>query len=135
MRVYPTRPTQPPTGDTKRPEYCTAAADGSARIWDASGTHHQLYDFRVTGDGAATAVTYHPVRYELVIGYESGVTRVFDVATTRLLMEGRHHEGRVTRVTFSPEGGRLFSAGEEGSVAVMDAARVSRVFRVGLGWE
>jgi len=78
----------------------------------------------VTGNGGVTAVTYHPVRYELAVGYESGAVRVFDVATTALLRDARQHGGPVLGLGFSPEGARLFSAGADGAVVVVDAARV-----------
>jgi WD40 repeat protein len=73
-----------------RPEYCTASADGSVRIWDVT-SHQQLYEFggssassKVTG--APTAAAYHPRAYQLAVGYSSGLLQLFDVATTTLLL-------------------------------------------------
>lgn len=121
-------PTHPP-----RPEYCTVSSDGTARIWDAScSAGQQLYEFRVTGDGAATALAYHPIRYELAIGFEGGTLRVFDVATTTLLREARQHAGPVVGLLMTPEGARLFSCGADGTVVVCDAVRVSAGQSVGL---
>lgn len=108
-----------------RPEYCTASSDGTARIWDAAaGRHQQLYEFCVTGDGAATAVAYHPIRYELAVGYESGAVRIFDVATTRVLRDARQHAAPVAGLALGSEGARLVSWGADGAVVVCDAARV-----------
>jgi WD40 repeat protein len=112
-----------------RPEYCTAGVDGTARVWDASGEHRQLYEFRVAGDGAASAVTYHPIRYELALGFDSGRVRIFDVATARLLQEARPHRGAIKGLVFGPEGARLVTWSADGSVAVLNATKV----RDGLG--
>jgi hypothetical protein len=59
------------------------------RIWDIT-SHQQLYEFGGSSSskvcGAPTAAAYHPAAYQLVIGYSSGLLRLFDVATTTLLL-------------------------------------------------
>jgi WD40 repeat protein len=72
------------------PEYCTASADGSVRIWDIT-SHQQLYEFGGSSAssracGAPTAAAYHPRAYQLAVGYSTGLLRLFDVATTTLLL-------------------------------------------------
>ena len=117
-------------------EFCTAAADGTGRVWDAAalggtasdgggngGGGGQLFEFRVAGDGAATAAAYHPVRHELALGSEGGRVRVFDVATASLLADRRLHAARVRGAAFSPDGARLITWADDGSVVVADAAR------------
>jgi hypothetical protein len=84
----------------------------------------------VTGDGGAAAAAYHPVRYELAVGYGSGAVRVFDVATTALLAErdgrggGVGMTGGVAGLAFTPEGSRLFAWRCGGGVVALDASRV-----------
>jgi WD40 repeat protein len=71
-----------------RPEYCTASADGSVRIWDIA-SHQQLYEFGGSSSracGAPASAAYHPAAYQLAIGYSSGLLRLFDVATNTLLL-------------------------------------------------
>jgi WD40 repeat protein len=78
-----------------RPEYCTASADGSVRIWDIT-SHQQLYEFcggsTSRACGAPTAAAYHPAAYQLAIGYSSGLLRLFDVATTTLLLVSKQQD-------------------------------------------
>lgn len=104
-------------------------------MWSAPpGPHRQLYEFKVAGDGAATAVAYHPVRYEVAVGYEGGSVRVFDVATAHLLHDARRLAGPVAGLAFGCGGARLAAWGGGGAVAVADAARVRAPRRVGGGF-
>ncbi|WIA16802.1 hypothetical protein OEZ85_013742 [Tetradesmus obliquus] len=109
----------------ERPEYCTASADGSVRIWDIT-SHQQLYEFGGGSSsrtcGAPTAAAYNPRAYQLAVGYSSGLLRLFDVATTTLLLEQQQHKGAVTQLLFAPDGSRLLSCGADGKLVACDAS-------------
>ena len=66
-----------------RPHYCTASSDSSIRVWHLH-THEQLLEFDAPGE-SVTAVTYHPISYEIAAGFHNGRLRVFDVGATALL--------------------------------------------------
>ncbi|WIA37015.1 hypothetical protein OEZ86_013999 [Tetradesmus obliquus] len=110
----------------ERPEYCTASADGSVRIWDIT-SHQQLYEFGGGSSGrtcgAPTAAAYNPRAYQLAVGCSSGLLRLFDVATTTLLLEQQQHKGAVTQLLFAPDGSRLLSCGADGKLVACDASR------------
>ena len=55
----------------------------------------QLYDFRAPEDSPCFA-TFHPVKEILVCGFENGCIRVFDIASTSLIAEHKHHKGQIT---------------------------------------
>jgi WD40 repeat protein len=90
-----------------RLEYCTASADGSVRIWDIT-SHQQLYEFGGSSSssracGAPTSAAYHPAAYQLAIGYSSGLLRLFDVATTTLLLVSKIHNSQYQQQMHVPE--------------------------------
>ena len=49
----------------------------------------QLYDFTASQD-SPTVITYHPTQQAFACGFESGVLRVFNVATTTMLIEHKY---------------------------------------------
>jgi WD40 repeat protein len=80
-----------------RPEYVTVSTDGSVRIWDAT-THQQLFEF---GRGShslgssssaapcrASCAAFSPTGYQLAVGFNEGMVRLFDIATSQLLQVG-----------------------------------------------
>ncbi|KAF8065716.1 WDR90 [Scenedesmus sp. PABB004] len=108
----------------ERPEYATAAADGSVRAWDASA-HAQLCELRAgprRAGGEPCCVAYRPGGDALAVGYACGALRLFDVATTALLAEVQAHAGAVAALAFMPDG-RLISCGADGRAVCCDAAR------------
>ena len=56
---------------------------------------NQLYDFRAPGD-TPCVVCFHPMKEVLVCGFENGCIRVFDVASTSLIVEHKNHRGKIT---------------------------------------
>jgi len=49
----------------------------------------QLYDFTAPQD-CPTVIAYHPTQQVFACGFESGVLRVFNVATTTMLVEHKY---------------------------------------------
>ena len=107
--------------DPHNREFTTTASDGTIRIWDLD-SYDQLYEFLAPGE-CAKCVVYHPRSYVIACGFENGAVRVFDIATTSQLHEYRQHQARVVALTFSSDGAKLFSAGEDGLICVYDAVR------------
>jgi len=107
--------------DPHNREFTTSASDGTIRIWDLD-SYDQLYEFLAPGE-CARCVVYHPRSYIMACGFENGAVRVFDIATTSQLHEYRQHQAPVVSLTFSQDGAKLFSAGEDGLICVYDAVR------------
>ena len=107
--------------DPHNREFTTTASDGTIRIWDLD-SYDQMYEFLAPGE-CARCVVYHPSSYVMACGFENGAVRVFDIASTSQLHEYRQHQARVVSLTFSSDGAKLFSAGEDGLICVYDAVR------------
>ncbi|CAM9761154.1 unnamed protein product, partial [Ectocarpus sp. 12 AP-2014] len=69
-------------------------------------------------------------RWHLVAGYASGAVRVFDVPSTSTLLELEQHRSAVQQVTFTPDGARLVSAGEDGLLCLYDVTQGYHPWRV-----
>ena len=115
--------------DPENDEAATVSEDGTIRVWDVA-TGEQLYEFDAPGESArCCAYRPHPVNAHgtasgqraLACGFTNGLSRVFDVGATSLLAEHRQHKGAVVAVAFTPDGGRMITAGSEGNLCVYDA--------------
>ncbi|KAL8597433.1 hypothetical protein ACOMHN_050931 [Nucella lapillus] len=106
--------------DPYRKHMATVSQDHTIRVWDAE-TLQQLYDFSAP-DECPSTICYHPSRQVFVCGFESGAVRVFNVLSTCLLAEHKHHRGAVTGVMYSPDGEYLFSACSLGSLTAYTAS-------------
>jgi WD40 repeat protein len=105
----------------------TASADRSIKVWDAatgqlrrSFSHHtdivHCLAFRpekIIGDG--------PSRFLCASGSQDKTVRVWQPAVGRMVRIVRGHDGPVFAVAYSADGARLYSAGKEGIVRVIDA--------------
>ncbi|XP_053384270.1 WD repeat-containing protein 90-like isoform X2 [Mercenaria mercenaria] len=106
--------------DPYRKHIATVSEDNTIRVWD-SETLQQLYDFSAPNECPCT-ISYHPSRQIFACGFESGVVRVFNVQTTSLLAEHKQHRGKVTGLSFNPNGDYLYSSCSLGSLAMYDAS-------------
>ena len=59
----------------------------------------------------------------LVVGFDSGVVRIFDVLATSVVVELCQHRSRVAGVTFAPDGDRLYSSGDDGFICAYQRQR------------
>ncbi|XP_030257051.1 WD repeat-containing protein 90 [Sparus aurata] len=105
--------------DGIRRHLTTASSDGTVRIWNMDSLH-QLYDF-VSEEGPCS-VAFHPSEQVFSCGFSSGIIRVFDISSAKLLAEHRQHRGEVIGLAFSPDGEFMYSADSEGSLALYNAS-------------
>eukprot|EP00794_Sanderia_malayensis_P008708 gene8708-9637_t len=108
--------------DNIRSHVATVSADESIKIWrHCDGNRiRQLYDFRAPGERPGL-VAFHPVKELLACGFDSGRVRVFDIASTSLLVEHKYHKGKLTGLSFTPDGNHMHSSDAKGSLALYDA--------------
>ena len=110
----------------------SASDDFTMRIWDAAAMAHPEELTRFTaGDGRLNDVTFSPDRRTLAVSGRK-VTSLWDVADPRHPVRRqvlrRHRENsEVNSATWSPDGSRLFTAGDDGRVISWRAATGSEM--------
>ncbi|XP_028424157.1 WD repeat-containing protein 90 isoform X2 [Perca flavescens] len=105
--------------DGIRRHLTTASSDGSVRIWNMDSLH-QLYDF--VSEDSPCSVAFHPSEQVFSCGFSSGIVRVFNISSAKLLAEHKQHRGEVVGLVFSPDGEFMYSADSQGSVALYNAS-------------
>ncbi|KAL6095179.1 wdr90 [Pungitius sinensis] len=105
--------------DGIRRHLTTASSDGTVRIWNMDSLH-QLYDF--VSEDEPSSVAFHPREQLLSCGFSSGIVRVLDVSSAKMLAEHKHHRGDVVGLAFSPDGEFMYSADSQGSLALYNAS-------------
>ncbi|CAJ1080870.1 WD repeat-containing protein 90 isoform X1 [Xyrichtys novacula] len=105
--------------DGIRRRLTTASSDGTVRIWNMDSMH-QLYDF-VSEDNPCS-VAFHPTEQVFSCGFSSGIVRVVDISSAKLLAEHKQHRGEVVGLAFSPDGEFMYSADSQGSLALYNAS-------------
>ncbi|NXX82299.1 WDR90 protein, partial [Urocolius indicus] len=107
----------------------TVSQDNTIRVWDLSSMQ-QLYDF-TAADETPCAVAFHPAQHLLACGFDSGTVRIFDLASSDLLVEHRQHHTVITGLTFTPDGKFMFSSCLQGTLALYSCTeQKSHVLRV-----
>ena len=107
--------------DPNRNEVTTVSADGSIRVW-ALDAMEQLYQFDAP-DELASCVAYHPSQHCIGVGFDNGVTRVFDIPSTGLVQEHHQHRAAVVDIAFTSDARYMLSAGADGNVCVFTVAQ------------
>ncbi|XP_022046552.2 WD repeat-containing protein 90 isoform X1 [Acanthochromis polyacanthus] len=97
----------------------TASSDGTVRIWNMDSLH-QLYDF--VSEDSPCSVAFHPSEQIFCCGFTSGIVRVFDISSAKLLAEHKQHRGEVVGLAFSPDGEFMYSADSQGSLALYNSS-------------
>jgi WD40 repeat protein len=100
------------------PGFATLSEDGYVDVWDGE-TMAQLCQFQASDDLPISGA-YHPQQNTLVCGYTSGAVRVYAVEATEVCCSRHQHTAKATHVVFSPDGERLFSAGQDGLLVLYD---------------
>ncbi|XP_068614509.1 WD repeat-containing protein 90-like [Brachionichthys hirsutus] len=118
--------------DGIRHHLTTASSDGTVRVWNMDSLQ-QLYDF--VSEDSPCSVAFHPSEQVFSCGFNSGVVRIFDISSAKLLAEHKYvthrHGGEVVGLAFSPDGEFMYSADSQGSLALYDASEEDhRVIRV-----
>ena len=109
--------------------FATAGDDRTIRVWSLE-TLDQMYEFDAPGE-RPQCLAFCPVDNEssvrqpitLVVGFDSGVVRIFDVLATAVLVELRQHRSRVAGVAFAPDGSRFYSSGDDGFICAYQRQR------------
>ncbi|KAM9716313.1 WD repeat-containing protein 90 [Menidia menidia] len=105
--------------DGIRRHLTTASSDGTVRIWNMDSLL-QLYDF--VSEDSPSSVAFHPHEQTFSCGFSSGIVRVFDISSAKLLAEHRQHRGEVVGLAFSLDGEFMYSADSQGSLALYNAS-------------
>ncbi|XP_054455160.1 WD repeat-containing protein 90 isoform X2 [Anoplopoma fimbria] len=105
--------------DGIRRHLTTASSDGTVRIWNMDSLH-QLYDF--VSEDSPCSVAFHPSEQVFSCGFSSGIVRVFDISSAKMLAEHKQHRGEVVGLAFSPDGEFMYSADSQGSLALYNAS-------------
>uniref|UniRef100_A0A3Q3FLA8 WD repeat domain 90 n=1 Tax=Labrus bergylta TaxID=56723 RepID=A0A3Q3FLA8_9LABR len=104
--------------DGLRRHLTTASSDGTVRIWNMDSLQ-QLYDF--VSEDSPCSVAFHPSEQVFICGFSSGIVRVFDISSAKLLAE-HQHRGEIVGLAFSPDGEFMYSADSQGSLALYNAS-------------
>uniref|UniRef100_A0A3Q3MJ41 WD repeat domain 90 n=1 Tax=Labrus bergylta TaxID=56723 RepID=A0A3Q3MJ41_9LABR len=105
--------------DGLRRHLTTASSDGTVRIWNMDSLQ-QLYDF--VSEDSPCSVAFHPSEQVFICGFSSGIVRVFDISSAKLLAEHKYHRGEIVGLAFSPDGEFMYSADSQGSLALYNAS-------------
>uniref|UniRef100_A0A672FSF8 WD repeat domain 90 n=1 Tax=Salarias fasciatus TaxID=181472 RepID=A0A672FSF8_SALFA len=105
--------------DGLRRHLTTASADGTVRIWNMDSLH-QLYDF--ASEDCPCSVAFHPSEHIFSCGFTSGIVRVFDISSGKILAEHQYLRGEVVGLTFSPDEQFMYSADSQGSLALYNSS-------------
>ena len=70
------------------------------------------------GRGAGGPFAFRPTGEHLAVGDNQGAVRLYELQGLRSVQELRGHHGPVLSLAFSPDGGRLYSGGQDGTVVV-----------------
>ena len=105
----------------------TVSADRSVKVWDATDgslqhsfsqhtdiVHGVAFRPRVLFDGQA-------VPFYCATGSEDRTVRVWQPAIGRMVRIVRGNDGPIFAVAYSPDGGKLYAAGQEGIIRVIDS--------------
>lgn len=98
----------------------TAAADGSARIWDFNTLQESTPPMRHSR--AILSVAFSPDSRWLLTGSSDRYARLWDSATGEPVADRLLNHGDVASVNFSPDGSRVITASFNGTARIWDRA-------------
>ncbi len=98
----------------------TGSADGTAKIWPASGGH-ELLTLRGHQSGV-TSLSWSPDGRRLATASLDGTAKVWQTAGGRQQFTLNEHDSCITSVAWSPDGKRLATASDDRTAKVWEAA-------------
>ena len=91
----------------------------SFSIWDiASGKFEQRIT-ETTGNWAVCSAISHDDRY-VAVGTWSGGVKLYELGSGQLITHFKGHSGMVQSMAFDPEGKKIFSSAEDGTIRIWD---------------
>jgi WD40 repeat protein/predicted Ser/Thr protein kinase len=104
----------------------SALADGTVRVWDATGCR-EVFSFR-GHRGSLHSPAFSPDGTRLASASGDGTVILWDANTGREIRALAGHTGRVNRMAFSPDGRYLASAGDDHAAWIWDVQTGKEVF-------
>ena len=81
----------------------TLSNDLTIRLWDTEKLE-QTYEFSYPNNDKCLCLAPSPTGLFFAGGFQSGVLRIFDIETTSVSEEIKHHEHPILHVEYSPDG-------------------------------
>jgi WD40 repeat protein len=113
--------------DPHRNEFSTISKDRTIRVWDMHN-YTQQYQFDTVGE-VPHAITYHPTQYCIVVGFNTGIIRIFDVAATAVIEEYKAHSSAVYDLAYTKDTRWLISASQT-SICISDSHHLYQPVKV-----
>jgi WD40 repeat protein len=101
----------------------TAAADGTARVWDAH-TGRPLTE-PVSHRGKISTASFSPDGAHVLTGSVDGTARLWDARTGDPITAPLVHQGEVSSARFSPDGNHVITASRDGVVRIWSPVLVA----------
>eukprot|EP00056_Hartaetosiga_gracilis_P002835 m.57093 g.57093 ORF g.57093 m.57093 type:complete len:1349 (+) comp11214_c0_seq1:56-4102(+) len=99
-------------------------SSGSVNLFNDDGDH--LFQSTIQRSASPTVIAWHPTKKLLATGWESGEVIMWNEETQSLYEGQTVHEGHITALTWSYDGSRLFSADEDGVLAVWRISKTGK---------
>ena len=109
-------------------ELAVGTLDGTVTIWNWQ-TRTARLTFRL-GKGNITALAFSPVHNLLAVGADGYKVFIYNTRTGQMFGQAfREHDGPVIALAFTPDGGKLLSASNDGTIVLHDMNPVDWVSR------
>lgn len=110
-------------------QYITLTGSGGSAAWSTDTGARVTTAYLSDERNAYTCQAFHPELPVLLMGTRAGYVMAVHLETSDWIYGERVHSGRLWDVTFSPDGSRVASAGDEGDVYLQDWAEMKAAGR------
>lgn len=97
----------------------TIGFDHTIRLWDCNKKMVQSYEFQVLDLMPTTLASFHYNDY-IVVGFDSGLLRLFDIHENRLLLEKQENEGPIQQLIITYDDKFVISGDIHGNLIVFN---------------